>query len=226
MFESIMKFFKKIKKSEKEDSKNTAKERLHLVLAQDRANISADFLELMKQEILEVIKKYIDIDEKEIDVRLTNKEGEDGSVGAPALYANIPIITIKNEARKLEGEVNKKEKKDNMVTDETSTFKNDDVTDSNDASISDNEIYNNNAVNDKVVNNGNEKIDSENTDIENNLSINQPEKNMDNFIAAHDGNSEVKIPYEEDTENSDIESEIVQTNNDNVNEVEDEKKNS
>ncbi len=226
MFESIMKFFKKIKKSEKEDSKNTAKERLHLVLAQDRANISADFLELMKQEILEVIKKYIDIDEKEIDVRLTNKEGEDGSVGAPALYANIPIITIKNEARKLEGDVNKKEKKDNMVTDETSTFKNDDVTDSNDASISDNEIYNNNAVNDKVVNNGNEKIDSENTDIENNLSINQPEKNMDNFIAAHDGNSEVKIPYEEDTENSDIESEIVQTNNDNVNEVEDEKKNS
>ena len=180
----------------------------------------------MKQEILEVIKKYIDIDEKEIDVRLTNKEGEDGSVGAPALYANIPIITIKNEARKLEGDVNKKEKKDNMVTDETSTFKNDDVTDSNDASISDNEIYNNNAVNDKVVNNGNEKIDSENTDIENNLSINQPEKNMDNFIAAHDGNSEVKIPYEEDTENSDIESEIVQTNNDNVNEVEDEKKNS
>ena len=64
MFESIMKFFKKIKKSEKEDSKNTAKERLHLVLAQDRANISADFLELMKQEILEVIKNYIDIDEK------------------------------------------------------------------------------------------------------------------------------------------------------------------
>lgn len=226
MFESIMKFFKKIKKSEKEDSKNTAKERLHLVLAQDRANISADFLELMKQEILEVIKKYIDIDEKEIDVRLTNKEGEDGSVGAPALYANIPIITIKNEARKLEGDVNKKEKKDNMVTDETSTFKNDDVTDSNDASISDNEIYNNNAVNDKVVNNGNEKIDSGNTDIENNLSSNQPEKNIDDSIAAHDEKSEESIPYEKDTKNSEIGSKIMQTNNDNVNEVEDEKKDS
>lgn len=103
MFESITKFFKRFKKSEKEESKSTAKERLHLVLAQDRANISADFLEMMKQEILEVIKKYIDIDEKAIDVRLTNKEGEDGSIGAPALYANIPIITIKNEARKLEG---------------------------------------------------------------------------------------------------------------------------
>lgn len=111
MFESITQFFKKFRKSEKEESKSTAKERLHLVLAQDRANISADFLEMMKQEILEVIKKYIDIDEKAIDVRLTNKEGEDGSVGAPALYANIPIITIKNEARKLEGSLAKKEEK-------------------------------------------------------------------------------------------------------------------
>lgn len=110
MFESITQFFKRLRKSEKEESKSTAKERLHLVLAQDRANISADFLELMKQEILEVIKKYIDIDEKAIDVRLTNKESEDGSVGAPALYANIPIITIKNEARKLEGTLKKEEK--------------------------------------------------------------------------------------------------------------------
>ena len=109
MFKSLTQFFKKFKKIEKEDSKSTAKERLHLVLAQDRANISADFLELMKQEILEVIKKYIDIDEKAIDVRLTNKESEDGSVGAPALYANIPIITIKNEARKLEGTLKKDE---------------------------------------------------------------------------------------------------------------------
>ena len=107
MFKSITEFFHKFRKSEKEESKSTAKERLHLVLAQDRANISADFLEMMKQEILEVIKKYIDIDEKAIDVRLTNKEGEDGKVGAPALYANIPIITIKNEARKLEGTIKK-----------------------------------------------------------------------------------------------------------------------
>ena len=112
MFESITQFFQKFRKSEKEESKSTAKERLHLVLAQDRANISADFLEMMKQEIIEVIKKYIDIDEKAIDVRLTNKEGEDGKIGAPALYANIPIITIKNEARKLEGTL----KKENKIT--------------------------------------------------------------------------------------------------------------
>lgn len=101
MFESIINFFKKIGKQDKEQvkSKDAAKERLHLVLMQDRANVSADFLDLMKQEIIEVIKKYIDVDENAIDVRLTNKANEDGTKGAPALYANIPIVSIKEEVR-------------------------------------------------------------------------------------------------------------------------------
>lgn len=102
MFENILNFLKNLVKKEKsKESSDTAKERLHLVLMQDRANVSADFLELMKQEIIEVIKKYIDVDEEAIDVHLTNKSNDDGTVGAPALYANIPIVTIKNEARKL-----------------------------------------------------------------------------------------------------------------------------
>ena len=114
MFENLIHFFKNLGKKEKgksKESSDTAKERLHLVLMQDRANVSADFLELMKQEIIEVIKKYIDVDEKAIDVRLTNKSNEDGTVGAPALYANIPIGTIKNEARRINNleEKNKKE---------------------------------------------------------------------------------------------------------------------
>ena len=102
MFESIMNFLKKMTKKEDQTlkSKDAAKERLHLVLMQDRANVSADFLDLMKQEIIEVIKKYIDIDESAMDVRLTNKENNDGTNGAPALYANIPILNIKDEARK------------------------------------------------------------------------------------------------------------------------------
>ncbi len=101
MFESIINFFKNIRKKEQETvkSKDAAKERLHLVLMQDRANVSADFLDLMKQEIIEVIKKYIDVDENAIDVRLTNKANGDGTTGAPALYANIPIVSIKEEVR-------------------------------------------------------------------------------------------------------------------------------
>ena len=129
MFENIMNFFKNLVKKEKsKESSDTAKERLHLVLMQDRANVSADFLELMKQEIIEVIKKYIDVDEKEIDVHLTNKANEDGTVGAPALYANIPIVTIKNEARKLnvpkqEDNNNEKEKSKETEKEETEQVK-------------------------------------------------------------------------------------------------------
>ena len=96
-------FKKKMKKEQIESSdansksKEAAKERLHLVLMQDRANVSVDFLDMMKQEIIDVIKKYIDVDESEMDVRITNKINDDGTNGAPALYANIPIISIKND---------------------------------------------------------------------------------------------------------------------------------
>ena len=122
MFESIMNFFKKMTKKEEQTlkSKDAAKERLHLVLMQDRANVSADFLDLMKQEIIEVIKKYIDIDESAMDVRLTNKDNEDGSNGAPALYANIPILNIKDEVRQTAQVKESEEKKDEKkVEDDT-----------------------------------------------------------------------------------------------------------
>ena len=77
---------------------------------QDRANVSADFLDLMKQEIIEVIKKYIDVDESAIDVRMTNRQNEDGTSGAPALYANIPIMSIKDDV--LREKIKTKEKEE------------------------------------------------------------------------------------------------------------------
>ena len=122
MFESIINFFKKLGKSENNKetkSKQTAKDRLHLVLMQDRANVSADFLEMMKQEIIEVIKKYIEVDEKEIDVRLTNEVKEDGTTGAPSLYANIPIMNIRNEMKKeVEAKAKEEEASKQKVEDE------------------------------------------------------------------------------------------------------------
>ena len=118
MFENLLNFFKKKNKNEDAKSnKDTAKERLHLVLMQDRANVSADFLEMMKQEIIEVIKKYVNVDEDEINVTLTNQVNSDGTTGAPALYANIPIKEIKNEARTV------KIKKDEITINNTENSK-------------------------------------------------------------------------------------------------------
>lgn len=103
MLENLKNFFKKIGKKEVEEllpsSSDSAKERLHTVLMQDRVNVSIDFLDLMKQDIIDVTKKYIDIDENEMDVRFTNQVNEDGTNGAPILYANIPIVSIKSEIK-------------------------------------------------------------------------------------------------------------------------------
>ena len=90
---------------------------------QDRANVSADFLELMKQEIIDVIKKYIDVDENAIDVRLTNKENGDGTNGAPALYANIPILNIKHETGSVVSEKEKTKKQEKIEEPKTEEIK-------------------------------------------------------------------------------------------------------
>lgn len=111
----------------KDKAGNKAKERLHIVLVQDRANISTDFLELMKQEIIDVIKKYVVVDESKLDVRFTNSINSDGSHAAPTLYANVPILNIRNEMKsqklsekdvkkqqELEGKVSEALKKDDQ----------------------------------------------------------------------------------------------------------------
>lgn len=135
MFENILNFFKKLGKNENKEtsgSKTKAKERLHLVLMQDRANVSADFLEMMKQEIIDVIKKYIEVEENEIDVRLTNEVKEDGTTGAPSLYANIPIVNIRNDMKKEvqeeKKEEDKKKEKDEKPEKENQENKEDDKT--------------------------------------------------------------------------------------------------
>ena len=66
-------------------SASTARERLQLVLAHDRSDLSSDLLERMRKEILEVVAKYVEIDMEEGAVSL---ETEDRMT---ALVANLPI---------------------------------------------------------------------------------------------------------------------------------------
>ena len=124
MLDNISTFLKKKNKKEQTDkSKNAAKERLHLVLMQDRANVSADFLEMMKQEIVDVVKKYIDVDETDMDVKLENRINNDGTSGAPALYANIPIMGINEEKKKESQEISKAKKEEEKIEKENSASK-------------------------------------------------------------------------------------------------------
>lgn len=100
VFEPIINFIKGFQKKEPENSKEKAKERLKLVLYQDRASVSPDYFEMMKKELVEVIKKYVDIDEEMMEVELT-RLFEDGLDG-PAIVANIPIKNFKPVAKKVE----------------------------------------------------------------------------------------------------------------------------
>lgn len=81
--------------SRKSTSKSVAKDRLKLVLIHDRANCSSEMLELMKRDIIAVITRYMEVDERglEINIGTTNSEYENGIV--PALYANIPIKSMR-----------------------------------------------------------------------------------------------------------------------------------
>lgn len=79
--------------STKTSSKDVAKERLKLILIHDRANISPELLESIKEDILAVLSKYVEIDNGEVDVKMTTTEEIQGDT--PALIASIPIKRMK-----------------------------------------------------------------------------------------------------------------------------------
>lgn len=80
-------------------SKDCAKERLKLVLIHDRANVSPQFLEMVKGEIIKVISNYMDIDEDTLDIQMTRTKSEEGDRIVPALVANIPIKNVKSSGK-------------------------------------------------------------------------------------------------------------------------------
>jgi cell division topological specificity factor len=70
-------------------SKNIAVERLRLVLVHDRANISPGLMEALKEDMIAVISKYMDIDEEAMEINLNS-----GELSA-ALVASIPVKRIR-----------------------------------------------------------------------------------------------------------------------------------
>ena len=79
----------------KRTSGDYSKDRLKLLLVSDRANCSPEIMEMIKNDILEVISKYMEIDKEGLDIQITQADVEGGSGSAPALMANIPIKDLK-----------------------------------------------------------------------------------------------------------------------------------
>lgn len=73
---SIFDYFLQKKKTA---SASIAKERLQIVVAHERSKRNApDYLPRLQQELLEVIRKYVDIDQDQVAVQIDN--GDDYSV--------------------------------------------------------------------------------------------------------------------------------------------------
>ena len=79
-------------------SKDIAKERLRLILVHDRANVSPKFLEMIKSQLIDLISDYMEIEEDQMEVKLT-KMLTDDEVSVPALVANTPIKKVKHLAK-------------------------------------------------------------------------------------------------------------------------------
>ncbi|MBR3624569.1 MAG: cell division topological specificity factor MinE [Selenomonadaceae bacterium] len=88
MFDALRKLFG----SEKESSKQIAARRLQLVLVHDRASVSPEIMDKLREEIIGVISKYMDINRENMDISLANGDN-DNSV---ALVANIPVSRMKH----------------------------------------------------------------------------------------------------------------------------------
>ena len=86
MMEALMKIFGK-----KEPSGKVARNRLKVVLVHDRINISPEIMENMRNDIVKVISRYVDIDMNAMEMSLAN---DDDSV---ALVANIPVSRMKHD---------------------------------------------------------------------------------------------------------------------------------
>ena len=84
---------------EKEKTRNLAKERLNILLVQDRASISTDFMEIMKQDIVKVMQKYVIVDEKTVEIEMTNSIKNDGLRSETGFVIKAPIINVKNEMK-------------------------------------------------------------------------------------------------------------------------------
>lgn len=74
-----------------------AKDRLKILLISDRVNCSPEMMELIKNDIANVISKYMQIDTSNMEIQIA-KTGNAARNGKklPVLYANIPILDLRN----------------------------------------------------------------------------------------------------------------------------------
>ena len=102
MFDKLIKMFRR-----QSNSKNVAKTRLQLILIQDRAGIEPGILEMLKDDLIDILSKYFEINRSGLEMNLHREEQ------TMALVANVPITSMRmRPANKLSNKWKPPEKAD------------------------------------------------------------------------------------------------------------------
>ncbi|MCC8080483.1 MAG: cell division topological specificity factor MinE [Lachnospiraceae bacterium] len=80
---------------QKKSSGDLAKDRLKLLLVSDRVNCSPEVVEMIRDDMIRVISRYVEIDTEGLDIRIIQTGTSEGERSEPALVANIPIQSVK-----------------------------------------------------------------------------------------------------------------------------------
>lgn len=91
LYNKVMGFFRRTEEEEVESAKDTACNRLRVVLMQDRTNLTPELMDRMRKELVELLSKYVEMDKEALDLSL-EQDGEQ-----VALMLSIPVIRAKDE---------------------------------------------------------------------------------------------------------------------------------
>ncbi len=170
----ILNLFKQTE-SEEVNAKDVARNRLRVVLMQDRTNLTPELLQRMRRELVELLSKYVEMDKDALELNF-DQEGDQ-----MALMLSIPVIRAKDEAEIEEALANE----DNSDTDEEDEISEDDDSDNDEESSNEenSENYqeenpeNNSEYNENNENNSSDNNDENNSQNENSQEYQQEENN-------------------------------------------------
>ncbi len=91
LYNKVIGFFRQTDAEQQESTKETACNRLRVVLMQDRTNLTPELMERMRKEMIELLSRYVEMDKDALELNL-EQDGEQ-----VALMLSIPVIRAKDE---------------------------------------------------------------------------------------------------------------------------------
>lgn len=78
----------------KKNSGTIAKRRLQFVLIADRIGCTQEILEMIKDDMIKAISKYMEIDTTGLEIKITQVEDREKSEKVPVLYVSVPVRVL------------------------------------------------------------------------------------------------------------------------------------